>query len=235
MAIREPHSTEEAALHGWLYIVADGVGGAEAGEIASSYATKRTVYHFLSKSDIDNKGERLRRAILAAHYDLCHVIGERQDHQRMATTIVAAMVHERKIYFANVGDSRAYLLRQAAIEQITKDHSLVEKLLEEGIISAEEAGSLPIGNIILQSIGSDHEPVVDLFDITLLQDDIIVLCSDGLTTHVKDAEIAEIASQHAPQTATEKLIELANFRGGHDNISVLVLQVGSPAADKTLA
>ena len=110
---------------------------------------------------------------------------------------------------------------------MTKDHSLVAKLLEEGIISPAEAATLNIGNIILQSIGSEQPPQVDLFPVSLQAGDALVLCSDGLTNHVSDQELAETISSQSPEEATQRLVELANERGGYDNITVLVVQYKS--------
>jgi protein phosphatase len=227
VAVRHPQNVEDENLHGWLYIVADGVGGADAGEVASSYATERTLYHYLDKATQRNWGKRLQEAIEAAHQDLCKLIEERRTPNRMGTTMVAALITGQTALFANVGDSRGYHCRNGRIRQITKDHSLVVKLLEEGIITEEEAANLNISNIILQSIGSEQPPVVDLFTTPLLPGDRILLCSDGLNLHVKDHEMAEILSQYNPEEASRRLVQLANSRGGYDNVTVIVLKYGN--------
>ena len=220
----EPQTKEQEAQNGWLYVVADGVGGADAGEVASSYASEKTILHFLQSSETADMGARLKKAIESAHYDLCSLIDERQDDRRMGTTIVATAIQEDSVAIANVGDSRGYLISNGTITQITKDHSLIAKLLEEGIVTADEADALNIGNIILQSIGSEQTPVVDIFKLSLKANDCLLLCSDGLTNHVKDEEINEIVSSQSPGDATKTLVDLANERGGHDNITVLVLK-----------
>ncbi len=228
----EPQSAEQAAQDGWLYVVADGVGGADAGEVASSYASEKVIHHFLQSTENETDlGERLKKSIELAHVDLCRLIDERQDDRRMGTTIVAtAMLDNNMAVIANVGDSRGYLVSGGKIYQVTKDHSLIAKLLEEGIVTAEEAEALNIGNIILQSIGSEQDPVVDIYGVSLSKEDHLVLCSDGLTNHVKDEEINEIVSNQTPGDATQQLVDLANARGGHDNITVLVLAYDPPAA-----
>lgn len=231
--LRRPQDAEDARENGWLGIVADGVGGAEAGEVASQFASEQMMAHYLNHTGDNNPGRtdwgsRLEEAMLAAHYDLCGLIEERQkhvtQHTRMGTTIVAAVISEDTAVFANVGDSRGYHLRGEKIRQITKDHSLVVKLLEEGLITQEDADTLRIGNIILQSIGSEQPPQVDLFPISLQPGDSIMLCSDGLNNHVQDHEISQMMIAHTPEEACERLVALANERGGHDNISVLVMQ-----------
>ncbi|MEM8857687.1 MAG: Stp1/IreP family PP2C-type Ser/Thr phosphatase [Chloroflexota bacterium] len=225
----EPENQEQASQDGWVYVVADGVGGADAGEVASQFASKKTIDHFLGTGDEDDMGDRLKKAIEQAHYDLCSLIEERQDDRRMGTTIVATAIRDNHVSIANVGDSRGYHISNGHIIQITKDHSLIAKLLEEGIVTAEEADALNIGNIILQSIGSEQAPVVDIFKLSLQENDSLLLCSDGLTNHVSDDEIAEIVTNETPDEATQMLIDLANQRGGHDNITVLVLTYGASA------
>ena len=236
VVLRPPRDAEDEHQHGWLFIVADGVGGADAGEVASQFATEQTVSHYLAYPNSHGRltaepelppaqqwGQRLQQAIATAHNDLCALIAQREGRRRMGTTLVAALLKGEQAIFANVGDSRAYLYRYGFIRQITKDHSLVVKLLEEGVITEEEAAALKISNIILQSIGSEHPPTIDLFYETLLAGDKILLCSDGLNTHVADDEMAHILGQYPPEDAAKKLVDLANLRGGLDNISVIVL------------
>lgn len=231
--LHQPASAADAQLNGWVGIVADGVGGAEAGEVASQYASEQMIAHYLNDGAVagveqSDWGARLQQAVMAAHFDLCELIETRQkhatQHTRMGTTLVAAVVHGNTAVFANVGDSRGYHLRpNAEIRQITKDHSLVVKLLEEGLITQEDADTLHIGNIILQSIGSEQPPQVDLFPVTLQPGDRLLLCSDGLNNHVNDHEMGQIMNEYEPDEACRHLVNLANERGGHDNITVLVM------------
>lgn len=226
---RKPLNEDDESKNGWLCIVADGVGGADAGEIASSFATEKTVEHFLAKVDQKDWGKRLKSAIAAAHDDLCTLIASRDGQKRMGTTLVAAIVVENQVVFANVGDSRAYICRNGSIRQITKDHSLVVKLLDDGIITEEEAARLNISNIILQSIGSEQPPQIDIYPEPLLPGDVILLCSDGLNKHVHDDELAQILTDYEPEKASDTLVKLANERGGFDNITALVLKYGKEA------
>jgi protein phosphatase len=219
----EPTNEQDAAQNGWLYIVADGVGGADAGEVASQYASERTIEHYLNDHRELGLGQRLWQAMQAANSDLRQMVAERNDNSRMATTMVAAVFHEKQVYIGNVGDSRGYLWRNGRIRQITKDQSLVAKLVEEGAITEEEAFNHPRKNVILYSLGSEKEPQIDIFDLPVESGDILFLCSDGLTRHVQDEEIEAILAQQTPSKATRILIDLANERGGEDNISVAVL------------
>ena len=220
----EPPNREAEKQNGWLYIVADGVGGADAGEIASEMTTQRTINHYLEHADETGWGQRLLNAMQAANSDLRQYVLERNDNSRMATTMVAAVLQENRAYIANVGDSRGYLWRNGRIEQITKDQSLVAKLVEEGAITEEEASFHPRRNVILYSLGSERSPKIDLFEHTLQKGDILFLCSDGLTRHVTDAEIALTLSEEIPEQATATLIRKANERGGEDNISVAIIR-----------
>ena len=226
VASHEPPGPEEESRDGRLYIVADGVGGSDAGEVASRYATERTIHHYLSAHEPSDWGERLRQAMLAANADLRQLTSEKHSGKRMATTMVAAVLHVDRATIANVGDSRGYHWRNGVMRQVTKDQSLVARLLEEGAITEEEAANHPRKNIILHSLGSESAPQIDLYELILATGEMLILCSDGLTRHVRDDEIASMVGEMAAQKATEKLVQLANERGGEDNISVAVLRIG---------
>lgn len=233
VAYWQPNTSEEEARHGWLYIVADGVGGADSGEFASRFATERTIDHYLGNNDATDWGERLVHAMRTANTELRKYVAENRENSRMATTMVAAVFQESHVFLANVGDSRGYLWQNGRFTQITKDQSLVAKLVEEGAISEEEAKGHPHENIILSSLGSEVNPQIDLFQLDLKQGDILLLCSDGLTKYVDKEEIAQIITTKSPQQATTSLVQLANERGGSDNISVAVIQF-SPENQKNL-
>ena len=219
----EPANPDDEQKNGSLYIVADGVGGADAGEVASQFASERTIQHYLETEDEEDLGQRLWKAMHSANTDL-RLMAMEQDNTRMATTMVAAIIHNGQAHITNVGDSRGYLYRAGQLTQITKDQSLVAKLVEEGAITEEEAENHPRKNVILYSIGSEDLPKIDLFQLELQSDDILLLCSDGLTRHVSNQEIGDIASTEEPNTAVEKLVHLANNRGGEDNITVTIIR-----------
>jgi serine/threonine protein phosphatase PrpC len=222
----EPSSPEEEEAHGWLFIVADGVGGADAGEVASEYASQQTVAQFITANGDQNPGKRLIDAMQAANTSLRQLVAERNQNKRMATTMVATAISDQIAYIANVGDSRGYHLRDGCLLQVTKDQSLVAKLVEEGAITEAEAASHPHRNVILYSIGSEKTPKIDLFEVPLNAGDIIFMCSDGLTRHVSDAEISDILGKEQLETAASSLIQLANQRGGQDNISAAIIAYG---------
>lgn len=220
----EPETEADEAKHGWIYIVADGVGGADAGEVASQYATDQTLKHYFENSDKADWAKRIVDAMQTANTDLRQLVAVRNNNRRMATTMVTAVIRDDHIYMANVGDSRGYRWRDGEFQQITKDQSLVARLLEEGAITAEEAENHPRKNVILSSVGSERRAQIDMFQISFQPADILVLCSDGLTRHVKDDEMAEIITEQDPDTAVTTLINLANDRGGEDNISVTIVR-----------
>jgi protein phosphatase len=226
VAAYEPSTADDRQLHGSLYIVADGVGGADAGEIASQYASERTLHHYLAFAGQESRGLRLVEAMQAANTDLRRLAVDRDDSRRMATTMVAAVVQDGRAYVANVGDSRAYRWRGGALTQITRDQSLVARLVEEGALTAEEAVRYPYKNVILYSIGSEKRPPIDLYDVDLEPGDLLLLCSDGLTRHVDDGEIAAALGREPPTAAAESLVHLARERGGEDNITVAIVQHG---------
>lgn len=227
----EPQNDGEAAKHGWLYIVADGVGGADAGEVASQFASERVIAHYLATSEINDWGRRLIDAMQAANTDLRQMVIERNENKRMATTMVATVVQGKQALIGNVGDSRGYHWQNGRLRQVTKDQSLVAKLVEEGAITEAEAVNHPHKNVILYSIGSERSPKMDLFRVNIQPNDAIILCSDGLTRHVSDEEISDIIKREPPTTASKQLIDMANSRGGQDNISVVILQFAAMQED----
>jgi protein phosphatase len=230
VVVYEPPTADDRQRHGSLYIVADGVGGADAGEVASQYASERTMHHYLATTEEPNLGARLLEAMQAANTDLRRLAADRDDSRRMATTMVAAVVRDGRAYIGNVGDSRAYLRHDGALTQVTRDQSLVARLVEEGALTAEEATRYPYKNVILYSLGSERRPPIDLFEVDLAEGDLLLLCSDGLIRHVDDAEIDELLVREAPEAAAERLVALARERGGEDNITVAVVQHGAREA-----
>lgn len=223
---REPSSREQEEANGWLYLVADGVGGADAGEVASEYASQQTEAHYIADNGEPHLGKRLVNSMQAANTNLRQLVAERNQNKRMATTMVATVIGDQIAYIANVGDSRGYHWRGSSLRQVTKDQSLVAKLVEEGAITEAEAAVHPHRNVILYSIGSEKTPKIDLFEVALDPGDIIFMCSDGLTRHVSDNEISDILGGEQLEEATSQLIQLANQRGGQDNISAAIIVFG---------
>lgn len=228
VVVCEPAEPAVLASSGRLYIVADGAGGvgdARAGAVASRYAAASvsTLYYRQAAGQV---GARLRAAMLAANQAIRHHTTRPDRGTRMATTMVAAVVRDDHLTVANVGDSRAYLIRGDDIQQITEDHSLVAGLVAEGLISAAEAVDHPQRNVILHSLGGgSHEPRIDLYSLTLEPEDVILLCTDGLTRYADDRQLLSLLQQAPYDQAARRMVDHANASGGVDNISVAVLHV----------
>lgn len=207
-----------------LMIVADGMGGHNAGDLASRY-TVESIIEYLEKA-----GEKRPIALLAEaiHYANDRVIEKAATDRAlegMGTTVVAAVVRDGCLYVANVGDSRLYLIDQQ-ISQITRDHSLVEEMIRMGEIQRKDARTHPDKNVITRAIGVKAPVRIDFFDVKLEEGDRILLCSDGLTNMVEDSEILQIVRKyHSPKEAACHLVNEANKNGGKDNISVVLAEV----------
>lgn len=206
-----------------LYIVCDGMGGHKAGEYASRYTSQRIVAH-VSRSRSENPVRILRDAIQKANEIL--VIESREDleKQGMGTTVVAATIIDHRMYVANVGDSRLYVIGDT-IEQITKDHSYVEEMVRMGKVDREDARTHEKKNVITRAVGVTDKVRADIFEIDLNENDTVLLCTDGLSNMVTDERIFEIvtSSVHSEEIA-RKLVDEANRNGGQDNITALVLK-----------
>lgn len=222
----EPGRPADLETHGRLYVVADGVGGGTAGEVASQYAVKKIIHTYFQDTD-DEPAARLRRAIEKANADIFAQNLTPAGQREMTTTVVAAVIRGDELVAANVGDSRAYVVRGETIEQITEDHSLVAEMISDGSITAEEAQTHPYRNVILRSVGAHERVQVDLFSRQIVPGDILVLCSDGLTGDVSDRELADIARAYPPAEAARRLVALVNERGGNDNITVSVTRISN--------
>jgi serine/threonine protein phosphatase PrpC len=223
----EPAEVADLETHGRLYVLADGVGGAAAGEVASQYTVNKIICTYYRQHSNQDGSRRLKQAIEEANAEVFARNLDRSGQPEMATTVVAAVIRGDELIVANVGDSRAYIIRGDHIEQITQDHSLMTEMINDGIITAEQAETHPYRNVILRSIGAYETVQVDLFSRQLVPDDIFLLCSDGLTRLVSNSELADIARTYPPNQATHQLVTLANARGGDDNITVSITHISN--------
>jgi protein phosphatase len=208
------------------------MGGAAAGEIASAMATKVIYEHMTARWDADQQGTpqqfafRLKEAVETANSRIHAYAKEHPEVKGMGTTTTAVGILGDHLYLTQVGDSRAYLVRDSQGVQLTKDQSLMQRLVDAGELTEEEAERSERRNIILQALGPDPRVRVDLTHQEVRRGDVIVMCSDGLSGQVRRNEIAEVVMQHPePADACTKLIELANARGGPDNITVVVARL----------
>ena len=209
-----------------LFMVADGMGGHNAGDYASKH-TIGTIVEEIEKSKDTSVVQILEQAIKSANRHIRIKSQENEGLSGMGTTVVAATVMDDKLCVANVGDSRLYVINQE-IKQITVDHSYVEEMVRKGEIKRKDARIHPKKNVITRAVGVETEVEADFYEIELTGDaGFLLLCTDGLTNMVEDEEIRHVVMRHekAPQDAVKELINRANESGGKDNISVVVIQM----------
>lgn len=222
-----------------IFVVCDGMGGQAAGEVASKMAVDEMLNYFRQakqrpsaatngsspsapRQDSNTLGEAIHRA-----NDIIYQAAQRENARSgMGTTIVAALIQDHALAIAHVGDSRIYLVRQGEIQQLTQDHSLVMEQVRLGYITREQAETSDLQNVILRALGSEEQVQPDVEDLPALDQDILLMTSDGLTRHVRDNEILKIVRESSDlQQACAMLVQAAKDRGGHDNITCLLLKI----------
>jgi len=215
------------SINGVAWVVCDGMGGAKGGELAAQLVIDAI------RNELENQSElppavAVQRALFEANRVIC-VRRQNPAFSEMGTTAVVTLFTESEVVVGHVGDSRAYLVRDAAVQQLTKDHTFVQDLVDQGKISQEEAMSHPQAHVLTRCMGSDVALPLDLSRFWIWEAeangplDYVVLCSDGLYSLVSDGELASIVSTITPQRACVNLVELARARGGYDNITVAIV------------
>lgn len=227
-----PHDDDTATNRGSLALVADGMGGHAAGEVASALAADvvRRLYY-----DLDGPiPQVLASAFAAANRAIIEYAQEHPECRGMGTTCTVLAFRDSQAWLAHIGDSRAYLLRDRHLIQISEDQTLVAKMVSEGTITQAEADQSPMHNVILQALGTtaNIKPMIGAKGLPLQSGDVLILCSDGVSNMVPDGKIAEVASRLPPQEACDALIEAALAAGGHDNASLGVFSVTTGATPK---
>jgi serine/threonine protein phosphatase PrpC len=226
------HNEDAYVLEPPLFAIADGMGGARAGEVASSLAAAA-----LQSGKVDGNGEeRVTALIQAANRSVYERSSQDAEVAGMGTTMTVALVEDSTVTLGHVGDSRAYVLRDGELEQLTNDHSLVAELVRGGKLSAEEAEHHPQRSVITRALGTDPDVDVDTFTVEAEDGDVFVLCSDGLTDMVGDDEIGEVLarSRENLKEAAEELVRRANKAGGQDNITVVAFEMTDEPDEQTL-
>ncbi len=213
--------------HG-VFIVADGMGGHAAGEVASEMAVEiiaRELKNLRGLSDGDTY-ERIRLAIRTANQSIFERTLAEADKRGMGTTTTVLVLSGNRYLVGQVGDSRAYLLRSRHLIQLTKDHSYVQEQVDAGLLTAEQARTHPYSNVITRCVGANEDVVPDVYFGTLEQDDVILLASDGLTGMLEDEQLAKLLQAgDPPEVVVNRLIAEANRRGGLDNITAIIVRI----------
>lgn len=233
--INEDSFAFATGLHGFSYaIVADGMGGHQAGEVASQMAVQLIAAHIensLEDSEPDIE-DILFSAIEHANQKIFDIAMNQQSMAGMGTTIVIAVADRGQVYVAHVGDSRLYLLHEETLVQVTEDHSHVQKLVNEGIITAEQARFHSKRNIILRALGTEPGVLIDMQTIFWEPNDVLLLCSDGLNNMLSEEQLRNILmSEDSAESRLQQLIDEANAAGGDDNITAILLCNDQSAID----
>jgi serine/threonine protein phosphatase PrpC len=224
-----------------LFVLSDGMGGEAHGEIASALAVETVVKHCIesennpaapifgeTQAGWGARTKRLSSAVHLANKRIYESAVEHPEQSGMGATLTAAWINENFLSIAHVGDSRAYLLRTGALQQLTSDHSLVAEQVRRGILTAAQAEESEMQSVLLRALGANPDVEVDADDHILFERDILLLCSDGLTRMVTEPEIAgTLQSEVDPAAAAQKLVDLANERGGGDNVTVIIVRTSA--------
>ncbi|UOR12777.1 Stp1/IreP family PP2C-type Ser/Thr phosphatase [Halobacillus amylolyticus] len=215
-----------------LAIVADGMGGHRAGDVASQLAVSVLHNKWKDAGDFnkpDDAEEWLKQSVIEVNNKIQEHAKQNEECHGMGTTLVAAICTDGFATIAHIGDSRCYLANSFGFKQITEDHSLVNELVRSGQITSEQAEHHPRKNVLTKALGTDEEIVPDILTITFDQDDRLLLCSDGLSNKVHDEEIKKVADFNGEwQEFCQSLVDLANERGGEDNITLAVIHNSHP-------
>jgi serine/threonine protein phosphatase PrpC len=222
----EPDEEPLLAARGSVYLVCDGMGGHNAGQIASELAAKQFLHAYYHLGGTAQ--EAARQAILQAHHYIAEMASKIPSRYGMGTTLTALILKQDEGILAHVGDSRCYRLREGVFEPLSRDHTLVARLVEQGILTPEQAKYHPQRNVIRQAVGvaDPSEPLEpDIETFPLQAGDLYLLCSDGLTDMVDDAEIEAVLREEPPTRAAWRLVDRALANGGRDNITVVLVRV----------
>jgi len=208
-------------------VVCDGMGGAKAGNIASTLAAK-TIYDYVLRSwQSDMNDTQIKNllcsAVMSANVEVYDAAQRDEELNGMGTTVVVTIMNNDFAYIVHVGDSRAYLLRDDLLSQITIDHSMVQKMIESGELTAEEARLHPKKNVITRALGVDENVNIDYNELSCNKDDIILICTDGLSNMLENHEIVNIILNKKLENAAEALVSEANEKGGIDNITAVLI------------
>jgi len=224
-----PGSPARARSHGWLFVLADGVGGTEKGEIASQAAVEHLTSGFREASPSEGLSALLMRLAQEANVRIYETgRAHSPGGTSMATTLVACAFRYDRVAVAHAGDSRCYLIRQGHARMLTRDHTVAQEQARIGLITAKEASESPTSHVLSRSLGTDLFVSIETSDIQVYPNDVFLLCCDGLYHSVPSSEMAAVAGHGGDlNTAARRLVDIANDRDGSDNISVQLIRVRS--------
>ena len=214
-----------------LLVVADGMGGHAAGEVASKMTVDGIVQSLndqgeeVSKLEGNAFGAFLGKVLEEVNQDVWQA-GQEDDKRGMGTTCTLAAIRSDQLFLAHIGDSRAYLFREGNLHQVSKDHSWVEDAVDQGVITREQARIHPNRNVITRAIGLEQQPKIDTYVMPLVEGDLLLLCSDGLNSMIPDDDIHRILTGSSQDDVCQALIDAANDQGGHDNTTVVIAAIG---------
>ena len=231
MAYVIPKDAQVMAKKGALFVVADGMGGHAAGEVASEIAVETISSAYYQDDNNEDMTASLLHAIKRANALIHQRAAENMMRSGMGTTCVAAALRGSTAYIANIGDSRAYMIRAGQVRQVSQDHSWVEEQVRAGLLTREQARSHAQRNVITRSLGTQSDVDVDIFTEQVFEGDTLLLCSDGLSGQITDDDLRTIIGKYTPQESVYRLVERANENGGPDNITAIVIRVIEPGWD----
>lgn len=237
-AVNEDRAYSETLENGYtIAVVADGMGGHQAGDVASRLAVETIVRELTALPSELGASERrsgLEQAILRANDTIFHIASQDEKYTQMGTTIVAAVIYNQEVTIGHIGDSRAYIVSRDRIKQLTEDHSLVHELMRKGQITAEEAETHPRRNVLIRALGTDEVVQVDVSEFMLKPEETLLLCSDGLTRMIDDSTIWTITIDPSLplHVIADRLIARAIEAGGDDNVTVVLVQGQEPVSKK---
>jgi serine/threonine protein phosphatase PrpC len=222
----DPRDPGVRKTKGSIFVVADGMGGHRGGEIASQMAVDAVISGYYV-STADDPSAALAEALRAANRAIVKKARSDVSLYGMGTTCTALVVRRKEAFVGHVGDSRAYLMRDGTLRQLTEDHSLVGEMMRQGILSDDEARTHPRRNVITRSIGTHEELDIDTpsSPLAIREGDVFLLCSDGLTSLVAEKDLQAGLSSKTPRAACDSLVDLANENGGKDNVTVVVVRI----------
>lgn len=216
-----PGDRDKILKKGYLFIVADGVGGGKQGDIASELAAKFTFSYYYDYDDFPPGPDLLRSAVQKANREVFTRSGQLGNRGEMTSTITAALILNERLFIAHVGDSRAYLIANKTLRRLTKDHTVVAELG----LTEEEAANSPMKNVLSRAVGSGDSIEIDIYEYNLDRNASIIVCSDGLYKDVKETDFIEVVNKYGPQEAVDNFIQMAKNNGGRDNISLFVIKI----------